>query len=88
MIESGEVINLVVDIFFLLILLFMIPIRKLPILKKLTTGYSLLVASHLATVLEGFFLMQVLNFLEHLFFLLAVSYIAFLMFQNTFKEGV
>ena len=87
MIESGELINLVIDVFFLLILLFIIPIRELPIVRKLTAGYGLLVVSHLATVLEGFFLMELLNFIEHLFFLLAVCYITFLMIRHTFKEG-
>lgn len=68
---------------FIILLLNLDHIRKIKSWKILITGYILLLCGWIFTVLEGFFIGKILNFLEHLSYLSS----SFLMVSWTWKSG-
>ena len=91
MLHENEVVMLLLGVgVFLFILLNISHIRRISYWKILIAGYSLLLAGWILTVLEGYFLESLLNFLEHMSYAMSAVVMAvwcFRVFGNSRKEG-
>lgn len=91
MLHENEVVMLLLGVgIFLFILLNISHIRHISFWKILITSYSLLLIGWILTVLEGYFLESLLNFLEHLSYVMSSLVLAVWCFKvlgNSRKEG-
>lgn len=91
MLHENEVVMLLLGVgIFLFLLLNLSHIRHISFWKILIVSYSLLLAGWILTVLEGYFLESLLNFLEHLSYVtssLVLAVWCFKVFGNSRKEG-
>ena len=71
MIEYNELIDLIIDIVWLLLLLFVVKSRQISSYPLFLYGILFIFLSHILTVLESFILPEILNTIEHLSFTLA-----------------
>jgi hypothetical protein len=68
MFESGEVVNLIVSPILLVYLIYILKSRNRNVKELWVLAIILIMFSQFCTVAEGFFLENILNFLEHLSF--------------------
>ncbi len=91
MLHENEVVMLLLGLgIFLFMLLNISHIRHISFWKILIASYSLLLTGWILTVLEGYFLESLLNFLEHLSYVMSSLVLAiwcFKVFGNSRKEG-
>jgi len=77
MIEQNEVVMLVLGLGVLIFVLGNYPqLKRFPCAKILVAGFAVLLAGWVLTVLEGFFLPGLLNFLEHICYAISTVLLA------------
>jgi hypothetical protein len=91
MLHENEVVMLLLGVgIFLFMLMNISHIRHISFWKILIASYSLLLTGWILTVLEGYFLESLLNFLEHLSYAMSSLVLAvwcFKVFGDIRKEG-
>lgn len=86
MIQENELITLLIGIgLFIFIIFNYSKLKTLPAIKIILAGLSILLIGWILTILEGFFLEDLLNLLEHLFYTLSAIIIA-VWFWIAFKQ--
>ena len=83
MLESNELINFILSLLLFVYFIYLIREYAYNVQSHWFIAVMFILLSNVATILEGFFLHVLLNFLEHLFFLLA-SIFLFIGFLRSF----
>lgn len=71
MLEAQELINLIISIIFFVYMFFFVGIKRVAFWSFSFLGIIFIFISQVATILEGFYLPQFFNIVEHIFYTLA-----------------